>query len=156
MNMKRNIYLILALLFMGVVQVRAQQMAVVTLEGTTEHAEYPYEKAKITFSDGQMLFHYDGKVTNTYNIKDIKQIFFYITGAVDSMPNANAITYSSLREELNVNAAPGTAITIYSTCGTRVLSKVQSVAAPAISVAHLQSGTYIVVVGSETLKFVKR
>lgn len=154
--MKRNIYLILALLFMGAVQVRAQQMAVVTAEGTTEHAAYPYEKAKITFSNGQMLFHYDGKVTNTYNIKDIKQIFFYVTGAVDSMPNANTITYSSLKEELNINTAPGTAIAIYHTSGTCVLSKVQTVASPAISVVHLQSGTYIVVVGSETLKFVKQ
>ena len=55
--MKRNLYLILALLLLGVVQVRAQQIAVVTADKTTEYAQWPYESAKITFTNGQMLFH---------------------------------------------------------------------------------------------------
>ena len=49
--MKRNLYLILALLLLGVVQVRAQQIAVVTADKTTEYGHYPYDNAKITFSN---------------------------------------------------------------------------------------------------------
>ena len=83
--MKRNLYLILALLLLGVVQVRAQQIAVVTADKTTEYAQWPYESAKITFTNGQMLFHYDGNVVGTFNIKDVEKLFFYITGSVDKI-----------------------------------------------------------------------
>lgn len=154
--MRRSLFLLFALLLMSVAQVKAQQVAVVTDEGTTEFSKWPYEPAKITFSNGQALFHYDDQVVNVFNIKDIKKIFFYTTGDVAAMPGAESIVYSSLTEELTVSAAPGTAINIYHVCGKCVLSGVQTIAAPAISVEHLPAGAYVVVVGSETLKFVKR
>lgn len=154
--MRRNLILLFALLLMSVASVKAQQVAVVTDEGTTEFSKWPYELAKITFSDGQAFFHYDGQVVNVFNIKDIKKIFFYTPGDVTAMPASESITYSSLSEELTVSAAPGTAINVYHVCGKCVLSSVQTIAAPAISVEHLPIGAYIVVVGSETFKFVKR
>lgn len=155
--MKRNIYFILALLFLGVVQVQAQQIAVVTADKATEYGYYPYDKTKITFSDGKMLFHYDGNVVGTFSIKDVDKLFFYTTGSVDTMQENEVIAYSSAREELSVNSPAGTSVAVYHTNGKHVMSHMQTIASSAaISVAHLPAGTYIVVVGSETLKFVKQ
>ena len=82
--MKRNLYLLFALLLAGTLNMSAQQMVVVAGESSNTHWEYPYDDAKITFSDGQMLFHLKGKVTNTYNIKDIERIYFFVYDAVGS------------------------------------------------------------------------
>lgn len=154
--MKRNLYLILALLLLGVVQVRAQQIAVVTTDKTTEYGHYPYDNAKITFSNGQMLFHYDGNVVGTFNIKDVEKLFFYITGSVDKIQKNKVVSYSSDCEELSVNSPVGTSVVVYHVNGSRVLSHLQTIASSTISVAHLPAGIYMVVVGSETLKFVKQ
>lgn len=155
--MKRNLYLIFALLLLGVVQVQAQQIAVVTADKMTEYGHYPYDNAKITFSNGQMLFHYDGNVVGTFNIKDVEKLFFYITGSVDEIQGNKVIAYSSAREELSVNSPVGTSVAVYHANGNRVLSHLQTIASSAtISVAHLPAGIYMVVVGSETLKFVKQ
>ena len=154
--MKRNLYLILALLLLGVVQVRAQQIAVVTADKTTEYGHYPYDNAKITFSNGQMLFHYDGNVVGTFNIKDVEKLFFYITGSVDKIQKNKAVSYSSDCEELSVNSPVGTSVVVYHVNGSRVLSHLQTIASSTISVAHLPAGIYMVVVGSGTLKFVKQ
>ena len=154
--MKRNLYLILALLLLGVVQVRAQQIAVVTADKTTEYGHYPYDNAKITFSNGQMLFHYDGNLVGTFNIKDVEKLFFYMTGSVDKIQKNKVISYSSDCEELSVNSPVGTSVVVYHVNGNRVLSHLQTIASSTISVAHLPAGIYMVVVGSETLKFVKQ
>lgn len=154
--MKRNLYLILALLLLGVVQVRAQQIAVVTADKTTEYGHYPYDNAKITFSNGQMLFHYDGNVVGTFNIKDVEKLFFYITGSVDKIQKNKVVSYSSDCEELSVNSPVGTSVVVYHVNGNRVLSHLQTIASSTISVAHLPAGIYVVVIGSETLKFVKQ
>lgn len=154
--MKRNLYLILALLLLGVVQVRAQQIAVVTADKTTEYGHYPYDNAKITFSNGQMLFHYDGNVVGTFNIKDVEKLFFYLTGSMDEIQKNKVVSYSSDCEELSVNSPVGTSVVVYHVNGNRVLSHLQTIASSTISVAHLPAGIYMVVVGSETLKFVKQ
>ncbi|MBR4040972.1 MAG: T9SS type A sorting domain-containing protein [Bacteroidaceae bacterium] len=154
--MKRNLYLILALLLLGVVQVRAQQIAVVTADKTTEYAQWPYESAKITFTNGQMLFHYDGNVVGTFNIKDVEKLFFYLTGSMDEIQKNKVVAYSSDCEELSVNSPVGTSVVVYHVNGNRVLSHLQTIASSTISVAHLPAGIYMVVVGSETLKFVKQ
>ena len=155
--MKRNLYLILALLLLGVVQVRAQQIAVVTADKTTEYGHYPpYDNAKITFSNGQMLFHYDGNVVGTFNIKDVEKLFFYMTGSVDKIQKNKFVSYSSDCEELSVNSPVGTSVVVYHVNGNRVLSHLQTIASSTISVAHLPAGIYVVVIGSETLKFVKQ
>ncbi len=154
--MKRNLYLILALLLLGVVQVRAQQIAVVATDKTTEYGHYPYDNAKITFSNGQMLFHYDGNVVGTFNIKDVEKLFFYLTGSMDEIQKNKVVTYSSDCEELSVNSPVGTSVVVYHVNGSRVLSHLQTIASSTISVAHLPAGIYMVVIGSETLKFVKQ
>ncbi len=154
--MKRNFYLFFVLLLLGVVQARAQQIAVVTADKTTEYGHYPYDNAKITFSNGQMLFHYDGNVVGTFNIKDVEKLFFYITGSVDKIQKNKVVSYSSDCEELSVNSPVGTSVVVYHVNGNRVLSHLQTIASSTISVAHLPAGIYMVVVGSETLKFVKQ
>lgn len=154
--MKRNLYLIFALLLLGVAQARAQQIAVVTTDKTTEYGHYPYDNAKITFSNGQMLFHYDGNVVGTFNIKDVEKLFFYITGSVDKIQKNKVVSYSSDCEELSVNSPVGTSVVVYHVNGNRVLSHLQTIASSTISVAHLPAGIYMVVIGSETLKFVKQ
>lgn len=154
--MKRNFYLFFVLLLLGVVQARAQQIAVVTADKTTEYGYYPYDNAKITFSNGQMLFHYDGNVVGTFNIKDVEKLFFYITGSVDKIQKNKVVSYSSDCEELSVNSPVGTSVVVYHVNGNRVLSHLQTIASSTISVAHLPAGIYMVVVGSETLKFVKQ
>ena len=154
--MKRNFYLFFVLLLLGVVQARAQQIAVVTADKTTEYGHYPYDNAKITFSNGQMLFHYDGNVVGTFNIKDVEKLFFYITGSVDKIQKNKVVSYSSDCEELSVNSPVGTSVVVYHVNGNRVLSHLQTIASSTMSVAHLPAGIYMVVVGSETLKFVKQ
>ena len=137
-------------------QARAQQIAVVTADKTTEYGYYPYDNAKITFSNGQMLFHYDGNVVGTFNIKDVEKLFFYITGSVDEIQKNKVVSYSSDCEELSVNSPVGTSVVVCHVNGSRVLSHLQTIASSTISVAHLPAGIYMVVVGSETLKFVKQ
>lgn len=154
--MKRNFYLFFVLLLLGVVQARAQQIAVVTADKTTEYGHYPYDNAKITFSNGQMLFHYDGNVVGTFNIKDVEKLFFYLTGSMDEIQKNKRVAYSSDCEELSVNSPVGTSVVVYHVNGNRVLSHLQTIASSTISVAHLPAGIYMVVIGSETLKFVKQ
>ena len=155
--MKRNLYLIFALLLLGVAQARAQQIAVTFNDGGMFQFDKNPGDCKITFSNGQMLFHVNGAVKSTIAIKDIQRMVFYAYHAsVDDMETKDNIVYNPVSAELVANVAPGTAIKIYRTCGECVLSRIQTVAAPAISLAHLSAGTYIVVAGSETLKFVKQ
>lgn len=153
--MKRNLYLILSLLFIGTAQMRAQQMAVVTPEGTTEYTHRPYTSGKITFADGKMLIHHDGKVIGTHNIKSISRIYFFETRGIDAIQTQQPITYSPTTEELHINASFGV-VSVYQLNGTRVLSQPQTIATPTISVAHLPAGVYVATIGRETLKFVKQ
>ena len=153
--MKRYFYLIIALLLLGVAQVRAQQIAVVTAEGTIEYAHRPYTSGKITFADGKMLFHHDGKVVGTHNIKDISRIYFYETSAIDAVQGEQVMVYSPAVEELRVNAYFGV-VFVYQLDGTRVLSQSLTIATSTISVAHLPAGVYVATIGCETLKFVKQ
>ena len=155
--MKRNLYLLFALLLTGTLNMSAQQLAVTLNDGGMwQFDEYP-GICKITFSNGQMLFHVNDAVESTIAIKDIQRMVFYAYHAsVDDMEVRKRIVYNPNCEDLVADVAPGTVINVYRTCGERVLSRIQTVAAPAINLAHLSAGTYIVVAGSETLKFVKR
>ena len=117
--MKQHIYFILLLVLMCTVQVKAQQMAVVTADGTTEFSHHPYTSAKITFTNGQLLFHYNGEVTGTYKIKDINRIYFYETNAIDAVGNSRMIEYSSATEELRINAHPGMMISVFHHFGSQ-------------------------------------
>lgn len=156
-TMKRNIYLILALLFMGTMQMSAQQLGVLLSDGGEIKFDEDITTSKITFSNGQMLFHVGNTVKSTIDIKEIDRLFFYgVQGNVDTMPGEELATYSAARQELTVNAQPGTTVNVYHANGARVLTYVQTIAATPISVAHLPAGVYVVVVGSENLKFVKQ
>ena len=154
--MKRA-YIFLAILLASVVQMRAQQLAVAFNDGGEVKFEENYTSCKITFSNGQMLFHVDGAVKNTIGIKDISRIYFYgVDAHVDEMQNKDIVKYSAVTEELGIHAQPGTAVALYQTYGSLVLSRVQTIASAPISMAHLPAGVYMVVVGSKTLKFVKQ
>lgn len=156
-TMKRNLYLLLALLFMGTVQLSAQQLTVLLGNGGEVKFEEDITTSKITFANGQMLFHVGNTVKSTISIKDISRMYFYGQHAsVDAMLGNEVATYSAAREELTVNAKPGTMVNVYHANGARVLSLVQTIAAAPISVAHLPAGVYVVVAGSETFKFVKQ
>lgn len=155
--MKRNLYLLFALLLTGTLNMSAQQLAVTLNDGGMRQFDENPGICKITFSNGQMLFHVNDAVESTIAIKDIQRMVFYAYHAsVDDMETKDNIVYNPVSAELVANVAPGTVIKIYRTCGECVLSGIQTVAAPAINLAHLSAGTYIVVAGSETLKFVKR
>ena len=154
--MRQNLYLILALLLMGTVQVNAQQMAVALGDGGEVKFEEDIATARITFSNGQMFFHVGNVVKSTINIKDINRLYFYgVHGSVDTMTGAEVSTYSAASEELTVNAQPGTMVNVYHESGACVISLVQGIVATPISVAHLPAGVYVVAVGNKTLKFVK-
>lgn len=154
--MKRNLYLILALLFVDSMQLSAQQMAVAFNNGGELMLEEDYTKCKITFSNGEMLFHVNEKVIETIEIKDISRIYFYdVDASVDAMQGDEPATYSVAREELVVHAQPGAVVTVYHVSGAKVLSHIQTIANTSISVAHLPAGAYVVVIGGKTLKFVK-
>ena len=156
--MKRNFYLLLALLFLGVAQVGAQQMVVYANDGgEIKFEELDYASCKITFSNGEMQFLVDGTVKNTMKIKDIQRISFYgLQSGIEAVADEGSIVYSSDTETLLTGAQPGTLIAVYRIDGTPVLSHVQTFVSSAISVEHLPTGVYVVVVGSETLKFVKQ
>ena len=154
--MKRNLYLILALLFVDSMQLSAQQMAVAFNNGGELMLEEDYTKCKITFSNGEMLFQVNEKVIETIEIKDISRIYFYdVDASVDAMQGDEPATYSAAREELVVHAQPGAVVTVYHVSGAKVLSHIQTIANTSISVAHLPAGAYVVVIGGKTLKFVK-
>ena len=155
--MKRPVYLFLAMLFASAMQMRAQQMAVALSDGNELKFEENYTSCRITFSDGQMLFHVDGAVKNTIGIKDISRIYFYsVDAGVDELQGKDVVTYSAATEELLVHAQPGTSVAVYHANGALALSQMQTIAGTPVSVAHLSAGTYVAVVRNVTLKFVKR
>lgn len=156
--MKRNVYLILALLFLGVAQVSAQQMVVHANDGgEIRFEELDYTLCKMTFSNGEMQFLVGGTVKNTMKIKEIRRISFYgLQSGIEAVADEDSIVYSSDAEVLFTNVQPGALIAVYRIDGTPVLSHVQTIASSAISVTHLPAGLYVAVVGSETLKFVKK
>lgn len=155
--MKQRAYIFLAILLASVVQMRAQQVAVAFNDGGEVKFEENYTSCKITFSNGQMLFHVDGAVKNTIGIKDISRIYFYGSNAhVDEVLDKELMVYSADAEALLVHTNPGTAVAIYHANGSLILSRVQTIASTPISVAHLPAGAYIAVVENVTLKFVKQ
>lgn len=154
--MKRA-YIFFVILFTAVAQMEAQQVAVAFKDGAEVMFEESYLSSKITFLNGKMLFHVDGVVKNAIDIKEINRIYFYDVNAhIDEMPNKDVVAYSAVTEELGIHAQPGTAVALYHTNGSLVLSRVQTIASAPISLAHLPAGVYMVVVGSKTLKFVKQ
>ena len=155
--MKQRAYIFLAILLASVVQMRAQQVAVAFNDGGEVKFEENYTSCKITFSNGQMLFHIDGAVKSTIDIKDVNRIYFYGSNAhVDEVLDKELMVYSADAEALLVHTNPGTAVAIYHANGSLILSRVQTIASTPISVAHLPAGAYIAVVENVTLKFVKQ
>lgn len=155
--MKRRAYIFLVMLFASVVQMRAQQMSVAFNNGGEVKFEESHTSSKITFSNGKMIFHVDGAVKNTIDIKDINRIYFYdVDARVDEVQDKDVMAYSAAAEELIVHAQPGAIVAIYHVNGALALSCVQTIAATPVSVAHLSAGTYVAVVGNVTLKFAKQ
>lgn len=156
--MLRNLCLVFVFLFVGVAQISAQQMIVRTSDGgETKFEESDYGLCKITFFEGKMLFHVGDKVESTIDIKNIQRVSFYgSSNGVGMVAGEKTITYSSDAENLIVNALPGTLVKVYHANGTCVLSQLQAIAPSPISVEYLSAGMYVVVVGSETLKFVRK
>lgn len=155
--MKRRAYIFFVILLASVVQMRAQQMAVAFNDGGEVKFEESHTSSKITFSNGKMIFHVDGAVKSTIDIKDVSRIYFYdVNARVDEVQDKDVVAYSATTEELLVHAQPGTIVAIYHANGSLALSRVQAIAATPVSVAHLPAGTYVAVVGNVTLKFVKQ
>ena len=154
--MKRNIYLLLALLFAGSLQLKAQKMVVALNNSTEVFLDEDITTSKIIFSGGKMLFHVNGAVKNTFEIKDIKRIYTPRYSSVDAWDALPKIAYMSATQELVVGANPGTVVAIYHANGAMALSHVQTIAGTPVSVAHLPAGAYVAVVGGQTLKFVKQ
>ena len=157
--MKRNLYLMLALLLAGAVQVKAQDFVITVKDksgATTElWSSSSVSACKLTFADGQMKFHEGDAVKSTFKIKDIAGMGFYTSQGVESAVAGTGVSYASVTEELVVNAVPGTVVAIYSVNGKKAYSHMVTISTNVISVAHLPVGMYVAVVGGETLKFVK-
>ena len=156
--MKRNFYLLLAFLFLGMAQVNAQQMVVHANDGgEIRFEELDFPSCMMTFSNGKMQFYVGGTMKNTIDIKSIQRISFYgLQSGIEAVVDEGPIVYSSDTEALLTNTHPGAFIVVYRIDGAPVLSHVQTIASSVISVAHLPAGVYVAVVGSETLKFVKK
>lgn len=154
--MKRNLYLILALLFLGSVQISAQKMVVALNNNTEVFLDEDITTSKITFSEGKMLFHVNNVVKNSFKIMDIKKIYSPRYSFVEALDVPNKLAYLSASQELVVEADPGTVAIVYYANGAMALSHIQTIASTPISVAHLPAGAYVVVVGGKTLKFVKQ
>ena len=69
--MKRNLYLLFALLLTGTLNMSAQQLAVTLNDGGMRQFNEIHGICKITFSNGQMLFHVNDAVESTIAIKDM-------------------------------------------------------------------------------------
>ena len=154
--MKRNIYLLLALLFAGSLQLQAQKMVVAFNNSTEVLLDEDIATCKITFSDGKMLFHVNGAVKNTFEIKDIKRIYAPRYSSVDALDMPYKMAYLSATQQLVVGAEPGIVMTVYHANGAKALSHIQTIASTPVSVAHLPAGAYVAVVGGKTFKFVKQ
>lgn len=152
--MKRIICAALLLLCFTAVPANAQNIRVETTGGAVD-LNYPSASTRITFSSGKMLFHSEGKVVHTFDIKTIDRIAFVGYNNIEASAAKQAVIYVQDTDELVVNVTPGTAIAIYRPDGICVWSQLKTIAASAIDLTHLSSGTYVVTAGSETLKFVK-
>ena len=157
--MKRNLYLLFALLLTGAVQVKAQGFVITVKDKSGAATELwsssSVSACKLTFADGQMKFHEGDAVKSTFKIKDIAGMGFYTSQGVESAVAAAGVSYAAATEQLVVNAASGTVVAIYSADGKKAYSHMVTISANVISVAHLPAGMYVAVAGGETLKFMK-
>lgn len=157
--MKRNLYLLFALLLAGVVQMKAQDFVITVKDksgATTElWSNSSIGACKLTFVNGQMKFHEGDVVKSTFKIKDMAGMGFYTSQGVESAVAGAGVSYAAATEQLVVNAVPGTVVTVYSVDGQKAYSHMVTISTNVISVAHLPAGVYVAVAGGETLKFVK-
>ena len=153
--MKRFIHLPLALLFAATLQLRAQQINIETTEGTTTVDYTTYETVKLAFANGKMLLMNEGAVVKTFDIKKISRMYFSSINAIETTTTEPWANYSPFTQELQVNATPGARIDIYHFNGVKAYTDMSTIATSAINLSHLSTGTYVLVVGNQTYKFVK-
>lgn len=137
--------------------VLAQQMIVHGNDGSEVKFDNPdYASCRITFSEGEMIVHTGASEQKTFDIKSIGRISFYGLQSGVVAPTANKLSYAPINKAVLVNECPGLVAAIYHVNGACVLSRLLTIATSEISVAHLPAGAYVVVVGGETLKFIKQ
>lgn len=93
----------------------------------------------------------------TYAMNEVKNISFTKTLGVDDIAADRNVRFGLTRDLLQVaGLEPGTAVAIYSVSGITVArATADTTGEAAISISSLTPGTYVVVAGTNTFKFIK-
>ena len=109
---------------------------------------------KMTFQDGNIvLTKKDGKVAYT-PISTVNRMYVSTPSSEKIEKVGEDLKYSWDGERLQLDARPGTPITVYNVTGTVVLRETFS--GDALNLHSLDKGVYIVNVGGQTFKIVKK
>lgn len=144
------------LLMLAALPVAAQQMLVDKHIGENEIVDIENLK-QITFNGIKVNIEQTDGATSSNSMSAINQITFGDYTAISDVKESSEelITYVS-GDEIAVNCAAGSTVTIYSLVGTPVLNVRLGSDYGRISIAGLPKGVYIVKVQERTTKIVRR
>lgn len=144
------------LLMLAALPATAQQMLVDKNIGENEIVDLENLK-QITFNGIKVNIEQTDGATSSNSMSTINQITFGDYTAISDVKESSEelITYVS-GDEIAVNCAAGSTVTIYSLVGTQVLNVRLGSDYGRISIAGLPKGVYIVKVQERTTKIVRR
>ena len=97
----------------------------------------------------------DGRTSST-SMEYIDRISFGDFTSIDDVESNEALVNYISRDEISTNCGTGTGITLYSVTGISLLDVRSEADRKQISIANLPKGIYILKVGEQTVKIVKR
>lgn len=152
--------MLFGMIIIPVSQISAQNV-IIKFDNGSQFAPLITAVQKITFSDDNMLVDLKSGTDNTYNISDIRKIYF---GNVTD----NNVPETAEQQKILIYPNPASAylilanlpnngiISIYAMDGLKVLEKSITNAQDQIDINSLAAGLYVIKVNQSTLKFIKQ
>lgn len=115
----------------------------------------------LSFNDDKVTIHFGERDTMEANLDEVSISFADGSNLVNELSGANIFRFNGLvGDVLSISGiAPNAGVAIYDLSGKQVLAaqaKMQSAESLEINVAELPAGAYLLRVGNEVVKFIKR
>ena len=132
----------------------AQEMHIESRDKSTAISFSNFEK--ITFNGSTVTIAQTNGTASNYNMSDITRIHFgYYQSNIEETPQKETLRYLSA-EEIEIRGISGTMVYLYDITGTQLLCTRLKEESIVINLAQHPKGIYIIRVGEETFKIVKK
>lgn len=151
----KKIYTLIAILAFGL-PATAQQMLIDRQGGENDIISLD-NLEKITFNGTTVNIEQTNGTKSCAAMGDINRIYFGdFTSIEDVKPQERELVTYITRDEITINCAAETMVTIYDVIGSQVLCVRLKADCGKVSIANLPQGIYIVKAGNQTAKIIKR